>query len=144
MSTTVDFISKYVNPKYVRTIAQNGDIYYTDEFYEATYENTERKGMTAVESYSSLGFNTQFLTEARANGARLRAIRRMEKKSAFEKNIASYDSDTTFEQMMARYVKGEIDRDDLYANMAARLIVLEEIQRGLKKTVLSYNGTKKK
>lgn len=144
MSATVDYISKYVNPKYVRTIAQNGDIYYTDEFYEATYENTERKGMTAVESYSSLGFNTQFLTEARANAARMRAIRRMEKKSAFEKNIASYDSDTTFEQMMARYVKGEIDRDDLYANMAARLIVLEEIQRGLKKTVSSYNGTKKK
>lgn len=140
----VAFISKYVNPKYVKSIAQNGDIYYTDDFYEATYENTERGGMTAVESYNSLGFNTQVLTEARAYAARTRAIRRMDKKRAFEKNIAAYDSDTTFEQMISKYVKGEISRDDLYANMAARLIVLEEIHKGLKKTISSFPGEKKK
>lgn len=144
MSETVDFITRHVNPKYVKSIAQNGDIYYTDEFYETMYQKTEREGLTAVEAYGSLGFNTQVLTEARANSARTRAIRRMEKKGVFEKNPAAYDSDTTFEQMMERYVKGEIDKDDLYANMAARLIVLEEIHKGLKKTISSYSEVKKK
>ena len=108
----VAFISKYVNPKYVKSIAQNGDIYYTDDFYEATYENTERGGMTAVESYNSLGFNTQVLTEARAYAARTRAIRRMDKKRAFEKNIAAYDSDTTFEQMI------RIDTEDVFVGIS--------------------------
>ena len=144
MSETTDYISKHVNPQYVKSIAQNGDIYYTDAFYEAMYDKTEREGLTAVEAYKSLGFDTQALTEARAFSARARAKQRMEKKKVFAKNPARYDSDTTFEQMMHKYVNGEIDRDDLYANMASRLIVLEEMQKGLKKTISPSGGTKKK
>ena len=144
MNETTDYISKHVNPRYVKSIAQNGDIYYTDEFYEAMYEKTGREGLTAVEAYNALGFDTQALTEARAFSARARAIQKMEKKKAFAKNPAAYDSDTTFEQMMSKYINGEMDRDDLYANMASRLIVLESLQKGLKKTILSSGGTKKK
>ena len=144
MSEIIDYISKHVNPKYVKSIAQNGDIYYTDEFYEAMYKKTEQENLSSVEAYNSLGFDTQILTEARAHAARIRAIRKREKKKAFEKNPAAYDSDTTFEQMMERYTKGEMSRDDLYANMAARLIVLEEIHKGLKKTISSFPEEKKK
>jgi len=45
---------------------------------------------------------------------------------------------------MSRYLNGSMTREELYANMAARLIVLEEIHKELKKTISSLPGEKKK
>ena len=134
---------EHVKPEYVRTIATNGDIYYTEEFYYEMNKLMEEQGLTAVEAYTALGFDTDFLIVARANSAGTRATKKAANRKLFEKNIADYDSDTTFEEMLKRYHNGEITKEDLYANMAARLIVLEEMQKELKKKVLSKLEQKK-
>lgn len=139
----VEIVKQAINPQYVKTIAFNGDIYYTDDFYEAMYHKMKIENHTAVDAYRLLGFNTDLLTNARALSAGTRAIHRMEKKKAFDKNPADYDSEIPFEQMMAKYVNGSIKKEDLYANMAARLILLEEMQNGLKKTLLQYHEKEK-
>ena len=128
-------IWRYVNHKYVRSIAKNGDIYYTDEFYSEMYHKMADEHMSAMKAYAALGFNTEMLSESRAASAGTRAFQRMEKKEPFVNNPADYDSGTTFEEMIMRFSKGNMDKDDLYANMAARLIYLEEMQKALKKTI---------
>ena len=133
----------YVGHPYVRTVASNGDLYYTDEFYSAMYEKITRDGMTYVEAYNALGFNTAILTEARANAAGTRAVKMIQKKKLFEKNIADYDSDTPFDEMVRKCLAGEMTRDELYANMAARIIVLEEVNKELLKKTKSSNAAKK-
>ena len=135
--TMKESLSAYANHPYVRIIANNGNIYYTEEFYSAMYEKIKGENMTYVEAYNALGFDTAVLTEARANSAGTRAVKMMEKKKLFEKSPADFDSDTTFEEMVKKCVSGEMTRDELYANMAARLIVLEEMNKTLKKTKLS-------
>ncbi len=135
--------SSYVGHPYVRLVAKNGDLYYTDEFYSAMYEKISQDGMNYVEAYNALGFDTNVLTEARANSAGTRAVKKMSNKKFFEKNPADYDSDTSFEEMMRKCANGEMSRDDLYANMAARLIVLETMNNALKKTKPSDPEKKK-
>ena len=139
-----DGIAAYANHPYVKTIAKNGDIYYTDEFYAAMYEKITKESMTYVEAYNALGFDTSVLTEDRAYSAGKRAVQRARNRRAFERNPAEFDSDTPFEEMMSRYLNGSMTREELYANMAARLIVLEEIHKELKKTISSLPGEKKK
>lgn len=129
--------------RYVRFVAKNGDLYYTDDFYPAMYEKITQEGMSYVEAYRALGFDTDVLTEARANSAGTRAVKKMANKKFFDKNPADYDSDTTFADMMKKCASGEMSRDDLYANMAARLIVLESMNDTLKKTNGSDQGKKK-
>jgi len=139
-----DGIMAYAGHPYVKTIAKNGDIYYTDEFYTAMYEKITKESMTYVEAYNALGFETSILTEDRAYSAGKRAVQRARNRRAFERNPAEFDSDTPFEEMMSRYLNGSMTREELYANMAARLIVLEEIHKELKKTISSLPGEKKK
>ena len=138
-----DGVKAYEGHRYVRLIAKNGDFYYTDDFYPAMYDKITNGNMSYVEAYRSLGFDTHVLTEARANSAGTRAVKKMANKKFFEKNPADYDSDTTFEEMVLKCAKGEMSRDDLYANMAARLIVLETMNDTLKKTKLSDREKKK-
>ena len=128
----------YVNPQYVKSIAQNGDIWYTDGFYEELAHKIKDEGMTSVQAYAALGFNTHVLSEARAYCAGKRALQRMEKKTPFADNIADFDSGRSFEDMMSRYFNGDLTEKDLYANMAARLIYLEEMYKALKKTITEY------
>ena len=139
-----DGIMAYAGHPYVKTIAKNGDIYYTDEFYAAMYEKITKESMTYVEAYNALGFDTSILTEDRAYSAGKRAVQRARNRRAFERNPAEFDSDTPFDEMMSRYLNGSMTREELYANMAARLIVLEEIHKELKKTISSLPGEKKK
>lgn len=127
-------IWNYVNPQYVKSISKNGDIYYTDTFYNELANKMKVEGMSAVEAYSAMGFNTRVLSEARAMSAGTRAIQRMEKRIPFANNVADYDSSKPFEEMMNSYINGSIKKEDLYANMAARLIYLEEMHKVLKKT----------
>jgi len=136
-------IQPYVNPDYVKSITIDGDIYYTDGFYADMYHKMKVEGMKAVDAYAALGFDIEVLTEARATSAGTRAIHRMEKKAPFSKNIADYDSGKSFEEMMNSYVNGSIKKEDLYANMAARLIYLEEMHKVLKKTASKYKVDQK-
>lgn len=138
-----DGVMSYAGHRYVRLVAKNGDLYYTDDFYSAMYEKITRDGMNYVEAYNALGFDTSVLTEARANCAGARAVKKMANKRFFEKNPADYDSDTSFEEMIKKCARGEMSRDDLYANMAARLIVLETMNNTLKKTKQSDPEKKK-
>lgn len=126
-------IRAYETNKYVRLIARNGDFYYTDDFCLAMYNKITQEGMNYVEAYNALGFDTNVLTLARANCAGARAVKKMANKKFFEKNPADYDSDTPFWEMVSKCSKGEMGREDLYANMAARLIVLETMNETLKK-----------
>lgn len=119
-------ISQNALTYYVEKIARNGDIYYTKSFYMDMKEKLEA-GQTAVEAYNSLGFDTKILTEARANSAGTRAAKMESEPIFFKKDIAAYDSSVTFEQMLKRFEAKEIDADDLYANMASRMIVLETL-----------------
>lgn len=133
----------YVNNKYVRSISKGGNIYYTDDFYSDMYHKMKVERMTAVNAYAALGFNIEMLSEARAMSAGTRAIQRMEKKAPFANNIADYDSSKPFEEMMRSYINGNIKKEDLYANMAARLIYLEEMHKVLKKTASQLDADQK-
>lgn len=134
-------IMAYAGHRYVRLIAKNGDFYYTDDFYSAMYEKITQGNMSYVEAYNALGFDTEVLTEARANSAGTRAVKRMKNRKLFEKSPADFDSDTTFEEMVKKCVDGDMSREELYANMAARLIVLEEMNKALKKL---YNPNRRR
>ena len=136
-------IAAYENHQYVRLIANNGNFYYTDDFYAAMHEKITQDNMTYVEAYRALGFDTDVLTEARANSAGMRAVKKMANKKYFEKNPADYDSDTTFEEMIRKCEAGQMSREELYANMASRLIVLESMHETLKKNTQSKLEKKK-
>lgn len=133
----------YVNHKYVKTISKDGNIYYTDDFYSDMYHKLKAEKMTAVNAYAALGFNTEMLSEARAYCAAARAIQRMEKKAPFVNNIADYDAETSFEEMMTRYANGSLKKEDLYANMATRLIYLEEMYKTVKKKAAQFKADQK-
>ncbi len=134
LSEDVLFIIKtYENHKYVKYVTVEGTLVYTEEFYKLMAEKMTEGNMTAVEAYESLGFDTKILSEARANCAGTRAMQKRFKIKLFEKNPAEFNSRTTFEEMVLKCTRGEMTPDELYANMAARLILLESEVDILKK-----------
>ncbi len=137
IATVSDDIQKiidlYGNHKYVSSITKEGNIYYTDAFYSEMAEMMDVKNMTAVEAYQALGFDTSILSEARANSAGTRALKKRHTFKIFEKNPADFNSSTTFEEMVHKCALGEMTRDELYANMASRLIILEAERDSFKK-----------
>lgn len=125
-------ISEYARTSYVSLIAKNGDIRYTALFYRDMYAQIQ-SGKSYVQAYNALGFDTKILSESRANCAGMRAVERAKNPKPFDNKIEDYDSDITFWEMMKKYESGEYDREDLYANMASRLIVMETMVDSQKK-----------
>ncbi len=102
-----------------------------------------QSGKNEVEAYNELGFDTSILSEDRANSAGKRAMK-PDPRLAFEKDISKYDASIPFEEMLIKWKNGEMDRDDLYANMAARLIMQENEMQENESEIPKTKGVKKR
>lgn len=129
--TILSGITEEARKQYVKSISKDGNIQYTDAFYDAMREQIN-SGKSHVEAYNELGFDTNILSEARANCAGTRAMK-PKAEVPFSKDISKYDANITFEEMLIKWKNKKMDKEDLYANMAARLIVLDNMNSGLKK-----------
>ena len=102
-------------------------IVYSKDFYVAMYKNIHDKGMTYVEAYNALGFNTKILGENRANAAGKRVMQMAAKNKLFTIDPASYDGSVSREEM------GELAPEEELAYLKARNMYLEELVEAQKK-----------
>ena len=96
-------------------------IVYHKEFYVAMYKKIHDEGMTYVEAYNALGFDTKILGENRANSAGKRVMQMARENRLFTVNPASYDGSVPREKM------GDLAPEEELAYLKARNMYLEEI-----------------
>ena len=96
-------------------------IVYHKEFYVAMYKKIHDEGMTYVEAYNALGFDTKVLGENRANSAGKRVMQMARENRLFTISPASYDGSVPREKM------GDLAPEEELAYLKARNMYLEEI-----------------
>lgn len=101
-------------------------LYYTKDFDVALYKKIQA-GMTYVEAYNSLGFNTAVLGEDRANAAGKRVMQKARDHKLFTVDETSYDGSVSREEM------GELSPEEERAYLKARTHYLEEMLSAQKK-----------
>ena len=105
----------------------NGDrFYYTKDFDVALYKKIQ-EGMTYVEAYNALGFDTKVLGEERANAAGKRVTR-----AAREGRLHTVD-ETCYDGSVPREAMGDLTQEEENAYLRARLHYLEEMLIAQKK-----------
>lgn len=102
-------------------------IVYSRDFYVAMYKKIRDEGMTYVEAYNSLGFDTKILGENRANSAGKRVMQMARENKLFTVDPASYDGSVPREEM------GNLAPEDELAYLKARNMYLEMIIDAQKK-----------
>lgn len=101
-------------------------LYYSKDFDVALYKKIQQ-GMTYVEAYNALGFDTKVLGEDRANAAGKRVMQKAREHKLFTVDASSYDGSVSIEDM------GELDPDEERAYLKARTHYLEEMLIAQKK-----------
>mgnify|MGYP007084601634 FL=1 len=85
-----DAVIEHSDNKFVAELTKNMDAFiYTKDFYVALYKQLE-SGMTSIEAYESLGFDTKKLGKNCAQSAAKRA-RQKAKNGEFEPKAENYD-----------------------------------------------------
>lgn len=109
------------NPYFVGV--KGKQIIYSDDFHAAMYQKIHEDGMTYVEAYNALGFNTRVLGIGRANCAGQRAVAAAKCGKLYTVEPAKYDGSkcVDWEQLAGMSVYEQ------NANMTARLLYLEEM-----------------
>ena len=102
-------------------------IVYAKDFYVAMYKKIHDEGMTYVEAYNALGFDTKILGENRANAAGKRVMKMAAQNKLFTTDPASYDGSVPREEM------GELSPVEELAYLKARNIYLEALVEAQKK-----------
>ena len=69
---------------------RGGDIIYSSDFYIAMYKKIHDEGMTYVQAYNALGFDTEVLGTDRANSAGKRAMKMAEEDRLFTVKKENY------------------------------------------------------
>lgn len=102
-------------------------IVYHKDFYVAMYKKIHDEGMTYVEAYNALGFDTKVLGENRANSAGKRVMQLAAQGKLFAADPASYDGSVPREEM------GKLAPEEELAYLKARTMYLEELVEAQKK-----------
>ncbi|MBR2528920.1 MAG: hypothetical protein IKE58_10685 [Blautia sp.] len=102
-------------------------IVYHKEFYVAMYKKIHDEGMTYVEAYNALGFDTKILGENRANSAGKRVMQMARENKLFTVDPSNYDGSVPREEM------GELAPEEEIAYLKARNMYLEELVEAQKK-----------
>lgn len=106
----------------------NGDTFvYAKDFYIAMYKKIKEEGMTYVQAYNALGFDTCVLGTDRANAAGKRAMKMGDENKLFTIDPASYDGSVPQEKM------GQLTPEEERAYLKARNIYLEHLVAAQKK-----------
>lgn len=102
-------------------------IVYHKEFYVAMYKKIHDEGMTYVEAYNALGFDTKILGENRANSAGKRVMQMARENKLFTIDPSNYDGSVPREEM------GNLAPEEEIAYLKARNMYLEELVEAQKK-----------
>ena len=102
-------------------------IVYHKEFYVAMYKKIHEEGMTYVEAYNALGFDTKILGENRANSAGKRVMQMARENKLFTDDPSNYDGSVPREEM------GNLAPEEEIAYLKARNMYLEELVEAQKK-----------
>jgi hypothetical protein len=102
-------------------------IVYHKEFYVAMYKKIHDEGMTYVEAYNALGFDTKILGENRANSAGKRVMQMARENKLFTADPSNYDGSVPREEM------GNLAPEEEIAYLKARNMYLEELVEAQKK-----------
>lgn len=114
-----DAVIEHSDNKFVAELTKNMDAFiYTKDFYVALYKQLE-SGMTSIEAYESLGFDTKKLGKNCAQAAVKRA-RQKAKNGEFEPKAENYDGSIPIEEMP------EMTLEEKVAYQEARIRYLED------------------
>ena len=108
---------------------RGGDIIYSSDFYIAMYRKIHDEGMTYVQAYNALGFDTEILGTDRANSAGKRAMKMAEEDRLFTVKKENYRGSASPEEM--DYEK--MTTDEKIAYLEARNAYLEYAMEAQKK-----------
>lgn len=95
-------------------------LYYSKDFDVAMYKKIQ-EGMTYVQAYNALGFDTKVLGEDRANAAGKRVMEKARNHKLFTVDETSYDGSVPMELI------GELSPEEERAYLKARNHYLEEM-----------------
>lgn len=109
------------NPYFVGL--KGSQIIYSDDFHAAMYRKIREAGMTYVEAYNALGFNTDVLGVARANCAGRRAVAAAKDGTLFSVDPAKFNGSKPMDWEKL----SEMSVHEQNACMTARLLYLEEL-----------------
>lgn len=114
-----DAVIAHADNKFVAELTEKMDAFiYTKDFYIALYKQLE-KGMTAVEAYESLGFNTNTLGKDCAQSAAKR-VRQKARNGEFEPKSDNFDGSIPIKEMP------EMSLEEKVAYQEARIKYLED------------------
>lgn len=102
-------------------------LFYSKDFDVALYKMIHDEGMTYVEAYNALGFDTKVLGENRANAAGKRVMEKARDHKLFTIDERSYDGSVPMEEM------GKLSPEEERAYLKARNHYLEEMLATQKK-----------
>ena len=121
-----DEIVPFLDNPYLDTF-HGHTIVYHKEFYVAMYKKIHEEGMTYVEAYNALGFDTKILGENRANSAGKRVMQMARENKLFTVDPSNYDGSVPREEM------GNLAPEEEIAYLKARNMYLEELVEAQKK-----------
>ena len=96
-------------------------LFYSKDFDVAMYKKITEEGMTYVQAYNALGFDTAVLGTDRANAAGKRVMEKARNNKLFTIDETSYDGSVPLEQM------GAMTPEEERAYLRARTRYLEEM-----------------
>ena len=102
-------------------------LFYSKDFDIALYKKITDEGMTYVEAYNALGFDTNVLGVDRANAAGKRVMQKARDNKLFTIDETNYDGSVPLEQM------GKLTPEEERAYLKARNHYLEEMILAQKK-----------
>ena len=121
-----DEIVPFLDNPFLDTFHGHTIVYHKD-FYVAMYKKIHDEGMTYVEAYNALGFDTKILGENRAYSVGKRVMKMAEQDRLFTVSPANYDGTVPPEKM------GDLAPAERLAYLEARNAFLEEVVEAQKK-----------
>ena len=121
-----DEIVPFLDNPFLDTFHGHAIVYHKD-FYVAMYKKIHDEGMTYVEAYNALGFDTKILGENRAYSAGKRVMKMAGQDKLFTVSPANYDGTVPPDKM------GELAPAEKLAYLEARNAYLEEVVEAQKK-----------
>ena len=115
-----DKIIPFLDNEFVTGFKEDS-LFSSKDFDIAMYKKIHDEGMTYVEAYNALGFDTNILGTDRANAAGKRVMQKAKDNKLFTIDAANYDGSVQMEQM------GNLTPEEERAYLKARNHYLEEM-----------------
>lgn len=115
-----DKIIPFLDNKFVTGFKEDR-LFYSKDFDVAMYKKITEEGMTYVQAYNALGFDTEVLGTDRANAAWKRVMEKARNNKLFTVDETSYDGSVPLDQM------GNLTPEEERAYLKARTRYLEEL-----------------